>query len=80
MKIRHNTLRDCGLSALGQSFRVDSEGLLVPDPDDTVGGTLLRLAGYERVAEPTPEAKPEPTPAPKKKKTTTRRRKTASKE
>lgn len=62
-RLRHATLRNCGLSACGEHFEVDGEGILVPDPEPRVRAVLLRLAGYSLVAAPAPALPAEPEPA-----------------
>ena len=72
MAIYHTKLRNTGLSAGGNSYEIDGEGRISPDPDPVTAHLLLGLANYRRVDEapapvaaPVVEAKEDPKPKPK---------------
>jgi len=54
-----------GLSALGQSFKLDDKGKLSPEPDAETAAAFGRLTNYEvDAAAPSPKAEPEAEPKP----------------
>ena len=76
MAVYHKVHKNTGLNAFGQTFVLDSEGQLSPDPDKETTELFRRLPNYY-IDTPVPAAvdeapltieKPE-TEAPKKKKT-----------
>jgi len=88
----HKKYRNTGLNAFDQSFSIDKDGKLSPDPDDATAAKFLMLENYE-LGKEAPK-KPEAAKAPKKaeaaepaekpskaapKKTTPRRKKASAK-
>ena len=65
MAVYHKFHRSMGLSALGQSFKLDDKGKLSPEPDAETAAAFGRLTNYEvDAAAPSPKAEPEAEPKP----------------
>jgi hypothetical protein len=63
MAVYHKFHRSMGLSAFGQSFKLDDKGKLSPEPDAETAAAFGRLTNYEvDAAAPSPKVEPEAEP------------------